>query len=184
MRMGLGLVLGLAMVTVAAGPLAADEAKVEKVKIGPAVYEVPSTWQRQQPTNTMRVVQFGVPLAEEDMGKVEFVVFYFQGQGGGVEENLKRWIGMFQDVQGKEKKAEKEVSGLKITTLDISGTYKDKPFPMSQDFTPRKDYRMLAAVVETPDDGPYFFRFVGPKKTIAAQEAAWNHMLETVSTKK
>jgi hypothetical protein len=161
----------------------AAEKETEAVKIGPVTYQIPATWQRQQPTNTMRIAQFGVPLADGDSGKVEFIVFYFGGQGGSAEDNIKRWAGMFEDVQGEKKVNKMEVGALKITELDIAGTYKDKPFPMSDTFTPRKDYRMLAAVVETPDDGPYFFRFVGPAKTIKGEEEAWKNMLKTAATK-
>lgn len=182
MRTGMFRIAALAAVVSLAGMArAADE--TEAVKIGPVTYQVPSDWQRQQPTNTMRIAQFGVPLAEGDSGKIEFVVFYFGGQGGSADDNIKRWAGMFEDVQGEKKVNKMEVNGLKITELDISGTYKDKPFPMSDTFTPRKDYRLLAAVVETPDDGPYFFRFVGPAKTIKGEEEAWKNMLKTASLK-
>lgn len=175
-------VLGLA---VAPSTRAAEEkAETEKVKIGPVTYHVPKTWQRQNPTSSMRVAQFGVPLVEGDKGKVEFLVFYFNGGGGDADSNIKRWVGMFEDVEGKEKVKTSEVSGLKITSLDVTGTYKDKPFPMSETFTPRKDYRMMAAVIETPDDGPYFFRFVGPAKSMAAQSENWSHLLKTASLEK
>ena len=62
-----------------------------------------------------------------------------------------------------------------MTTLDITGTYKA---PFAADQGPKKDHRMLAAIVETPDDGPYFFRLVGPKKTVQANAEAYKAMLK------
>lgn len=155
-----------------------DKPSTEPVKIGPATYSVPTAWERQR-ARPPRTMQLGIPLAEGDAGKCEFVVFYFNGGGGGVQENIRRWIGMFEKVDGKEKTESFTTGKLKITTLDVAGTYKDKPFPMAEEFTLRENYRMLAAIVETPDDGPYFFRIVGPKKTVSQQLDAWNQLLRT-----
>jgi hypothetical protein len=160
-----------------------DKPKTEAVKIGPATYEVPATWKRQRPASEMRVVQFGVPLEEGDEGKAEFIVFYFGGQGGGVEENLARWKGMFDNVKGEPKVEKIKASELQITSLDISGDYKDRPAPQIPEFTLRKNYRMFAAVVETPDDGPYFFRVVGPANTMKANADNWMNMLKTAKVK-
>lgn len=176
------VVVSLALAAAFSAAWAADEKKPEEkadpVKIGPAKYPVPKAWKRQRPRNEMRAAQFEIPLADGDEGKAEFIVFYFQGQGGGVQENIKRWVGMFEEKDGKEKVEKIEAAKMPITTLDVSGTYKDKPFPMAPSETLRKNYRMLAAVVETPDDGPYFFRLVGPKKTIEANAAAFKAMLK------
>lgn len=176
-RIARGMTLLALTLTTAAS--AEDKKGSEPIKIGPVTYQVSSAWQRQARRNEMRVAQFGIPVAEGETGKAELVVFYFGGQGGGVRENIARWKGMFESVEGKEKVESFSAGTLKITTLDITGAYKDKPFPMAEDFTLRKDYRMLAAVVETPDDGPYFFRMVGPKKSIGAQAEAWTTMLKS-----
>lgn len=156
--------------------------KREKVRIGPATYDIPTTWKRERSKSEMRVVQYGLPAANGDNGKTEFVVFYFSGQGGGVEENLKRWRGMFQDSKDDGKTDRFTAGELKITTLDISGTYLDRPTPFAPEATPRKNYRMLNAVIETPNDGPYFLRLVGPKKSVEEQLDNWKHMLKTATS--
>lgn len=170
--------------TLAVGGLYAEEKaeKTEEVGIGPVVYQIPASWQRQRPSNQMRAVQYGIPPAEGDKAKVEMIVFYFGGGGGGVKENLDRWVGMFQDKEEKEKIDKFEADGMTITTLDVTGTYKDKPAPFLPDFELRKDWRMLASVVESPD-GPYFFRMVGPKNTIKEQEKNWEKMLKSAKKK-
>lgn len=171
----------VSMAMVGAATAKEDAPKTEKVTIGPASYQVPTAWERQRRANEMRVAQFGIPLAKGDEGKAELIVFYFGGQGGGVEENIARWVGMFETKDGEEKVESFKSGPLKVTVLDVSGDYKDKPFPMAQNFKLRKGYRMMAAVVETPEDGPYFFRMVGPKKSIAAQSEAFLNMLKTAS---
>lgn len=159
-----------------------ENKKYDEVGIGPAVFQIPSSWQRERPSNEMRAVQYGVPAADGDQARVQFVVFYFGGGGGSVQDNLDRWVGMFEKKDGEEKIERFEADGMKVTTLDVAGTYKDKPAPFLPNFELRKDWRMLAAVVET-SDGPYFFRIVGPKKTIKEQEENWMHLLKTAKKK-
>ena len=156
-----------------------EKTKTEGVRIGPATFQAPTTWKRQRPRSRMRTLQYGIPLVKGDKGKAEFVVFYFGGGGGSVEDNLNRWKGQFQDVKKDPKVAKFKVDGMKATTLDISGTYKFKPAPRLPMTTLMKDHRMFCAIVDTPDDGPYFFKLVGPKKTIDAQEKNWNHLLKS-----
>lgn len=171
------ILAGLALVPATA------RAETEPVKIGPVTYQVPTTWSRQRPSNEMRVVQYGLPLADGDQGKGELVVFYFGGQGGGVQANIERWVAMFENKAEPEKTDKFEVNGLKISTVSVAGSYKDKPAPFLPNFTLRENYRMIAAVVETPDDGPYFFRFVGPRNTIDAQAASFIAMLKSATIK-
>ena len=127
----------------------------------------------------MRLLQYGVPLVEGDQGRAVFVVFYFGRKGAGsVQANIDRWTGMFQDRAGTPKVDTLEVDGMKVTTLDVTGTYKDKPAPFLPQVTLRENYRMLAAVVETGEEGPYFFRLVGPVKSVAAQLENWSNLLK------
>lgn len=133
----------------------------------------------------MRAATYVVPAAAGDKEDGECAVFYFgPGQGGGVEDNLKRWIGQFQQPDGKPSdKAgqirKQTVNGLAVTTIDLSGTYLSGG-PMSPVKTPKPGYRLLGAIVEAPQ-GPVFFKFTGPAKTVAAGEAAFQAMLKSIS---
>ena len=60
-------------------------------------------------------------------------------------------------------------NGLKVTTVDVSGTYVAETAPGSGTFNNKPAYRLRAAVVETPN-GSYFVKLVGPEKTVAQ----WN----------
>jgi hypothetical protein len=62
-----------------------------------------------------------------------------------------------------------ETGGLKMTTVDVSGTYVAETAPGSGSFHNNPAYRLRAAVVETPS-GSYFVKLVGPEKTVAQ----WN----------
>ena len=127
-----------------------------------------------------RIAQFELPRADGDEAPSELIVFHFgKGQGGGVQANLDRWKGQFQDLE-KEAKVEKiKASGMEITVLDMTGTYLFRPAPMVPKATPFKGRRMLGAIVPIPKDGPYFFRMVGPKKSITAQVESFRKMVSS-----
>jgi hypothetical protein len=51
--------------------------------------------------------------------------------------------------------------------------------PMATTHTAKKGYRLLGAIVEGPQ-GAVFFKFTGPAKTVAAGQATFDKMLETL----
>src|SRR5215831_7402877 len=95
---------------------------------GELQFKAPGDWISERPTSNMRVSQYQLPAAEGDAESASLVVYYFgQGQGGSVEANLQRWIGQMQTPDGKPstnaKTENTNVNGLKVTLLDVSGTY-------------------------------------------------------------
>jgi hypothetical protein len=146
-------------------------------------WTAPSKW-RPEP-KTMRAANYAVPAAAGDSENGECAVYYFgPGQGGGVDANVKRWIGQFQapdggPADGLVKTAKKTINGIAVTTVDLSGTYLFKPFPMAPKATPKPGYRMLAAIAEG-SDAPVFFKLTAPKKTADAAESAFNEMLQSL----
>ena len=84
--------------------------------------------------------------------------------------NIERWIGQIRQADGsaskvKAKEEQFDAHGLKVTTVDVSGTYVAETAPGSGTFHNKPGYRLRAAVVETPN-GPYFVKLVGPEKTV------------------
>lgn len=132
----------------------------------------PKTWKEVQTTSSMRYKQFTIPHAPGDTIDAELVIFFFgPGGGGGVDANVTRWKGMFKPPAGQtidqaSKQETTQLGSIKVTILDIHGTYLFKATPMAADSEPRPNHRMIAMVLATPN-GPYFLRFVGPEKTIA-----------------
>lgn len=150
---------------------------------------VPGRWVSQEPGSEFRLAQYQVPTASGDQAASLFIVFHFGGgQGGGVEDNMRRWIGMLRQPDGSDsaavaKRSVQSRGGLKISALDVSGTYMERPFPASPQATPRPGYRMLAAVVEIAGEnpeGPYFLRLVGPAKTVEAARPGWEALLASL----
>jgi len=123
----------------------------------------------------MRIAQYRLPKATGDAEDASLVLYYFgQGQGGSTAANVERWIGQIQQADGsstkdKSKEDSLEAHGLKVTTVDVSGTYVAETAPGSGTFHNKPGYRLRAAVVETPK-GSYFVKLVGPEKTVTQ----WN----------
>jgi hypothetical protein len=147
-------------------------------------FSIPSEWVRVPAPSDMRAAQFRVPKAGSDAEDAEAVLFFFgEGKGGGTQENLDRWYGQMTQADGKQSKDAgvvtiKTVKGLKVTELDLPGTYKGMAAPGSPPAA-KSGYRLLAAVVEGPG-GPWFWRVVGPDATVKATKPAFDALLESV----
>jgi hypothetical protein len=137
-------------------------------------FRVPAGWVEQERTSSMRVAQYRLPKAPGDTEDASLVLYYFgQGQGGSTAANIDRWISQMKQPDGSALKGAKdehlEANGLKVTTVDVSGTYVAETAPGSGTFNNKPGYRLRAAVVETPN-GSYFVKLVGPEKTVTQ----WN----------
>jgi hypothetical protein len=135
-------------------------------------WAVPGRWS-ELPPRQMRYATYNAPAAVGDPEGGECGVFFFgSGQGGSVDMNIDRWIGQFEDA-GKPSRSVKEVNGLKVTFVEVRGTYVGMSGPMMPSQGKKENYRLLGAIVEAPE-GSVFFKFTGPQKTVAAAEADFN----------
>jgi hypothetical protein len=138
-------------------------------------YKVPDGWVTEHPTSTMRAAQYKLLKADGDSEDASLVLYYFgQGQGGSITDNVDRWIGQMEQPGGgsSKEKAKTEtitVNGLKVTMVDVSGTYTAQMSPGSDARHNNAGYRLRGAIVETPK-GNYFAKLIGPEKTIGR----WN----------
>jgi len=121
----------------------------------------------------MRLAEWNLPKANGD-AEDGLVTIYFFGanMGGNAQANIDRWIGQFSQPDGKASKDAAKTStltstsGLKITMVDVSGTYVAEVSPGSSEHFNKPGFRQIAALVETPG-GPHFVKVVGPAATIA-----------------
>lgn len=172
--------------TSAAPPIAPPPAEAA----GDLQFEKAPAWKATPVRSAMRRAQYLLPKAEADTDDAEVVVFYFgRGEGGPVMENLKRWKGQFSTAEGTPlaedagKQETLDANGFKVTLLDISGSYVAAPMAGVGDTKPRPNYRMLAAIIETPQ-GPWFVKATGPAATMAAnQDAIRNFILSAKQNK-
>ena len=138
-------------------------------------YKAPGGWVKEQTTSTMRVAQYKLPKTEGDPEDALLVVYYFgASQGGAVQANIDRWISQMHQADGSESKDKAKtetstVNGLKVTSVDVLGIYTAEMAPGTPGQRNDTNYRMRAAVIETPK-GNYFLKLVGPAKTMGQWE--------------
>jgi hypothetical protein len=131
----------------------------------------------------MRVVTYRLP-GEAEADAASLVVYYFSGGGGGVDANLQRWYGQFKQPDGSStadsaKREERELLGMKVHVVEVSGTYVAETSPGSGVRVNKDDHRMLAAIFESPS-GPHFVKLVGPAATVERWRESFDAFLAAV----
>ncbi len=147
--------------------------------------KAPEGWVSERPTSGMRVSQYQLPAAEGDAEAASLVVYYFgAGQGGSVDANLQRWIGQMQTSSAEKAKTETmTVNGMKVSLLDVSGTYTGGDMAGGGGSAQSKpNFRMRAGVIETPK-GAYFIKLVGPQKTVNRWDQSFQEFLKSAEFK-
>jgi hypothetical protein len=145
------------------------------IQAGSLHYTAPASWKARASNSSMRVAEFAVPRVAGDAEDGEVIIYFFGGSGGTVEANIERWVGQFKTASGGAVPAPQRmtstVGALKVTAIDVSGTYVAEVRPGAGDRLNKPNFRMRAAVVET-QKGPYFIKFTGPEKTVAQSLAS------------
>lgn len=138
-------------------------------------WKVPDGWKTAPNPNAMRIATYRVSRAPGDSDDAEVSV---SRAGGTTVANLQRWVGQF-DEAGQDKQTVLTVRGLKITIVEVGGTYQGGMTggPAS---APRRGWALLGAVVETPGS-PYFFKMTGPSATVRAARASFDALLESLT---
>jgi len=141
-------------------------------------FDMPRGWVPSMPSSSMRVAEFTLPAAPGDAEDASLVIYFFPGGGGSVDANVDRWIGQMAQPDGSSSKATAKTStmtsaaGLKLSLVDVSGTYVAEVTPGSAERFHKPGFRLRAAVVETPD-GPYYVKLVGPQATVARWDESY-----------
>jgi hypothetical protein len=178
------------LLAVAAVPVRGNEEEAKKpawleLAGGKLKLELPDQWERRRPQTRIVEHEFAAPAAEGDPAEARITVM---GAGGGIQANIDRWIEQFVQPDGSPSKEKtevekKEVAGTEVYLVSITGTYKDRPGggPFTQ--TPvvlREEYRMLSAIIATPDRGQHFIKMYGPRQTVDAQQEAFAKMVDSL----
>jgi hypothetical protein len=141
-------------------------------------WKVPSSWTTGD-ARSMRLATYMVPATGGDSEGAECAVFYFgPSQGGGVQENLDRWVGQFEHPTSPTR-GQATVNGFPVYKVTVKGDYLAPSGPMMQSSGSKKGYALLGAIVEGPQ-GRVFFKLTGPEKTVHAANDAFEDMLKTL----
>jgi gluconolactonase len=178
-----GVLTMAALQAATANNLAAPEAEAKKddapaakeTKIEDITLKIPASWKSEQPSNKLRLAQYKIPTAEGDEYPTELVVSSFPGGGGGVDANLKRWVGQFSAEGRKVKITMADCPQGQYYFSDVSGTYEytsGGPFAAGKKEL-RPNHRSYSVVLVTKDKEVYFMRLTGTDKAVTAAAAAF-----------
>ena len=141
-------------------------------------WTVPSEWKTLDP-RSMRLATYGIPAASGDAEGAECAVFYFgPSQGGGVQENLDRWVSQFEHPTSPTR-GQAQIAGFPVYKVSVKGDYLAPAGPMMQSTGSKKGFMLLGAIVEGPA-GRVFFKLTGPEKTVHAAASQFEDLLKTL----
>lgn len=150
-------------------------------------YTAPSGWVSKTPSSSMRLAEWTLPKAASDSEDALVTVYFFgANMGGNAQANIDRWIGQFTQPDGKPSKDAAKTttgttgSGLKMTSVDVTGTYVAEVTPGSTERFNKPGWRQIAVLIETPG-GPHFVKAVGPAATLAKWEASVTTFVKSIA---
>ena len=148
--------------------VAADETETREVAVKDIKLTIPKAWKQEEPSSKLRVAQFKIAAVEGEKDPAELVINQFGGGGGGVDENVKRWVNQFSAKDRKVKVTKGKSSQGDYVVVDATGTYNkpDGP-PFAQKTVPVAGQRMLAVMLMTGENGSYFLKLTGSEKTVS-----------------
>jgi hypothetical protein len=180
------LILGLSIRTASAGleqqETAPEEPNLVELADGDLQLKVPASWRSETPRSRMLEHEFSIAPVEGDQAGGRMTIMR---SGGGVEANIRRWQDQFTlpadaDPKDVSKIEKKEIDGLEVHVVDLSGTFHDRPRGPRGPVEDRENYRMLAAIVRTKGAGDYFIKFYGPQATVTKHAEAFHQMIDSV----
>ncbi len=153
---------------------AADDHKT--FTAGPLTFSKPEKWSWVDIQPGMRAAQLEVKNEKGKSGEVVF--FNIPGGGGGVQANIDRWLGMFQEGRDKINARTEKVKKDKgtITYVQAEGTFMSG-MPGGPK-TPEPDYMLQGAIVEA-GEAKIFVRLTGPKVLVKGAQEQFRAMIES-----
>lgn len=144
-------------------------------------YQVPDGWLAETPSSSMRKAQYSLPSGNPD-SKGEVTLFHFgAGGGGGVDANLRRWAGQFQQPDGSDPMKvsttdQMQVGDFRVSTIEVNGRYVSA-MPGAPAYN-EENWRLIGAVIEGPG-GPWFFKGVGPEEVMSSHRDGFLGMIQS-----
>lgn len=137
-------------------------------------WTAPKDWSAAPNPNPMRLATYKLPRNASDREDTELVV---SRAGGDAKMNIARWASQFDGAQTPSEKT-KTVHGLKVTVVEIAGTYQGGMGPQTGSHA---GWAMLGAIVETAGEH-YFFKVIGPAATVKAAEKPFDTMIDAITS--
>jgi len=142
----------------------------------------PPAYQRITPKTAARAAEYLVPRAGKDAEDAECVVMTFGPRhGGGLDENLKRWLDQFHPALGPPRRMDVEINGMRATFVEVAGTYTGNAMPNREGLSSppsKQGWRLIGAIIESPT-GLWFFKLLGPDLTVRVGSRSFEDMVRS-----
>ena len=152
-----------------------------KFSVGAFSFARPAEWKSIEPTSPMRKAQLQIP--GKDGGKPADITFFFfgEGNGGGVEPNVQRWLAQIAGKPEANKVEAQEFNGVKVTLVSAEGTL--KAAPMAGITEELSDAALLGAILEH-SEGAVFVKMTGPAALVKASREQFLALVKSATGKK
>jgi hypothetical protein len=167
------------------GDVAAVKLDGRPMTVAGVTFCPPSAWKDLGPGG-MRQANYTLGPLEGEKDSATMAVFYFGvTQGGSVNENIERWISQMSLPDGGDPhkavaRNDFTVDGMPAHLVELAGTFQASARGMMGGATESKEnYRMAAAVLETPE-GNLFFKLTGPNHTARTMIGQFRAMLKEI----
>ncbi|MBK7878429.1 MAG: hypothetical protein IPJ77_22465 [Planctomycetes bacterium] len=143
-------------------------------------FTTPAGWVVEAPAQ-FRKLQFQLPRVDDDQDDAQVWVTDF---GGGTrEQNAERWIGEFDQPDGKPsaevaKQSTRKVGKLDVFEVDVSGTCTAKMAPGSPSTMQKENWRQIAVILEGGSK-PWYVKLRGPVATVTRWEASFRAFVDS-----
>ncbi|WP_437910818.1 hypothetical protein WME95_24340 [Sorangium sp. So ce327] len=148
---------------------------------GALAWDAPASFESAPNPNSMRKATYKIKRAAGDAEDAELSV---SQAGGSVDANITRWAGQFsQKSDDSPKRTDLKAGDLKVTIVEVKGTFAGSGMPGMPASDPKPNYALLGAIVETPSGDPWFFKMTGPEKTVTGARADFDKLVNSLRVK-
>ncbi|WP_437668533.1 hypothetical protein [Sorangium sp. So ce131] len=148
---------------------------------GELAWDAPASFETAPNPNSMRKATYKIKRAAGDAEDAELSV---SQAGGSVDANITRWVGQFAEKSADSpKRSEVKVNDIKVTVVEVRGTFSGSGMPGMPASAPKPAYALLGAIAETPSGELWFFKMTGPEKTVTGARADFDKLVNSLRVK-
>lgn len=145
------------------------------VDLGSMQLTAPAGWVRKQPKSGFTLAEFSLPGGGDESGPGRLTV---TSVGGSIDANVSRWRQQFGGKPEKESSEKIEVAGVKITVIDLLGTFDSRHMGMGPSDT-KEGMRMRSAIFDV-DGAQHVIKSSGPALTMEAEVERMDAFLQSL----
>ena len=143
------------------GDEAVGDATIRTRQLTGIRFDVPVDW-NEQPKSEFYEAKYVIPSEEGEM------VLTLTSMGGGIDANLQRWVGQFQqDPDEGPRRETLRIDGAKSEWLDVRGTFRSR---VGTSPGPHENWRLLGVAIPMKPR-PFLLKLIGPRAAVSGFEA-------------